>query len=70
MYVIHDDGSVVFSLQSSEEENKKKHTRTHTENKEVLRQIFFFLFLACCCYCNKVGFVSFLCVGFLELTMK
>ncbi len=31
MYVIHDDGSVVFSLQSSEEENKKTHTHTHIQ---------------------------------------
>ncbi len=42
MYVIHDDGSVVFSLQSSEEENKKKKTHTHTHTlrkKEREREI-------------------------------
>jgi hypothetical protein len=76
MYVIHDDESVVFSLQSSEEENKKTHTHTHTYRKQrgassdLLLLCFVFLFVACCCYCNKVGFFSFLCVGFLELTMK
>ncbi len=61
MYVIHDDGSVVFQpaeLRRREQENT--HTHTHTQNKEELHQIFFFLFLACCCYCNKVGFCSFL----------
>jgi hypothetical protein len=70
MYVIHDDGSVVFSLQSSEEENKKKtHTHIQKTKRSFIRSSSSYSWPVAAIATRWV-FFSFFCVGFLELTMK